>query len=36
MKGFQIHGIPTSRVHKRNSKRWTKNSLNTINGGSSK
>jgi hypothetical protein len=36
MKGPQIHGIPPSRVHKQNSKRWTKNSLNTINGGSSK
>jgi len=36
MKGVQIHGIPISRVHKQNLKRWTKNSLNTIDGGSSK
>jgi hypothetical protein len=33
MKWFEIHGISTSLVNKHNLKRWTKNLLNTIDGG---
>jgi hypothetical protein len=36
VKWLQIHWIPSSWTHKHNSKWWTNNSLNTINGDFSK
>jgi len=33
MKWFEVHGISTSWVNKHNLKIWTKNSLNTSDGG---